>query len=152
MNKFELIKTELKKPEYLELVEAQNYPAIAVLLNQQPLKPNPKPQEKIPKPITLIDLFQQITPLEALEINKIPGMVDRLENVTEKNDRIKLQALFKTIQVLLGVDSQNKIQALMQQTILDPNYEAQIRVQSRAEELGIGLVTNEDIQACLILN
>jgi HAMP domain-containing protein len=48
-SRIEILRTELANTEYADLVTAQNYPAIANLLNNRPLIPNPDTQTEVPK-------------------------------------------------------------------------------------------------------
>ena len=144
-----ILESELLSPEYAELVKAQNYPAIANKLNKKELVDNPEKQQTIPKPLTLIELFQQITPAEALEIAKVPGIIDRIERAANENNRVGLQSLFFIIGSLLSNDSKIKIEALLKQTELDPNYQPTILGESRTEKLGIYPVTDINVQEVL---
>ncbi|ACC81135.1 hypothetical protein [Nostoc punctiforme] len=150
MSKITILRDELELSEYEQLVTAQNFPAIASLLNQKPLINNPVPQEKLPKQLTLVDLFQQgITPQEALETFKIPGLLDRIEMVINANDRINISILFEIVKTFISQNSKDNLTALLALTEPDPNWQAQIPGQSRAEELKIYPVNEQEVQEAL---
>jgi hypothetical protein len=149
MSRIEIIKQELEKPEYADLVTAQNYPAIALLMNAKPSISNPEPQQNIPKPLNILSLWQQITPQEALEVYKIPDLKSNIENAVDLNKRDSLEALIAIASLLVSEESKNKINALLAETIPDPNYKPFIEGQSIAQELGLELVFDFEIQAAL---
>lgn len=147
--KIDILAQELEKTEYADLVAAQNYPAIAARLNQKPLIDNPTPQGKIPKPINILDLFRCVTPQEGLEIYKIPNLKPDIDHAIAGNLRDNLTALLAIASEVISVESATKIQALLNEEISDPNHQSQILGQSRAEELDIYPVADEDVQAAL---
>ena len=149
MTKITIIRDELELSEYSVLVTAQNYPAIASLLNNKPLIDNPVPQEEIPKQLTLVDLFQSITPVEAVDIFKIPGLLDRIEGVVNANDRVNIGILFEIVKTFISQDSKDNLTALLALTEPDPNWQSQIPGLSRAEELNIYPVNEQEVQEAL---
>lgn len=151
MNKIEIIKTELQKPEYQELIIKQDYPRLAEILNKKPLIDNPESQKTISKPITTIGLWQQITPQEGLEIYKIPALKPDINEAVASGDRQSLQALLAIASQILSPESVAKIQTLFSQKIPDPSYKARIQGESVAESLGLGFVREDEIQAALNL-
>ncbi len=149
MTNIDILRTELENEQYEDLVTAQNYPAIATQLNFRPLIDNPVPQEQIPKQLTLVDLFQSITPQEAVETFKIPGLLDRIELVINANDRVNIAILFEIVKTYISQISQSNLTDLLAQTEPDPNWQAQILRTSRAEELGIYPVNEMQVQSAL---
>jgi hypothetical protein len=149
MNKITILRTELELPEYEQIVATQNYPAIATLLNNRPLINNPVPQEKIPKQLTLVDLFQAITPQESVDTFKIPGLLDRIENVVNANDRINIAILFEVVKTYISQNSKDNLANLLALTEPDPNWQSQIFGQSRSEELNIYPVNEQEVQEAL---
>lgn len=148
MTKFNIIKEELKKEEYKELIERQDYSAIANYINNKPLIDNPISVEKVPKPITLSELFECITPQEALEIYK-NGLKKDIEDATLTNNRTSLQLLFAISNISLSSNSAANVQNLLTQEIDDPNYLSQIKGQSIANLLNISDVVDAEIQGIL---
>lgn len=149
MNRIEIIKQELEKPEYLDLMEKQDYPALANMLNQKSTISNPEPQVQIPKPITTIDLWQRITPQEGLEIYKISKLKADIDAAIASNNRTSLAALFAITSQLISQTSKEKIESLLAETIPDPNYKSEIEGESIAEKLGLELVREDEIQSAL---
>lgn len=151
MNKLEKITQELQAPEYAELVEKQDYPAIASKLNQKPLIDNPEPQATVPKMLTTKDadiLFELLSEEEAQAIAMFPNMLERLTSSFSQNDRRMILQSYKIIKSKLTPENQAAIENYLNQTEPDPNYQPQIQGQSRAEVLGIS-VDEHDIQAAL---
>ncbi len=149
MTNIDILITELENEQYEDLVTAQNYPAIAAQLNLRPLIDNPLPQQDIPKQLTLVDLFQAITPEEAVETFKIPGLLDRIETVVNANDRVNIIILFAIVKTFISQNSQNNLTDLLAETEPDPSWQAQIIGTSRAEELGIHPVNEMQVQSAL---
>lgn len=148
-NKIEILRVELAKPEYDDLVAAQNYPAIAQLLNNKPLIPNPTPQETVWKCPTILELFGAITPTEAVELYKIPGLIADIRTSIDLRNKPNLEAYFSMVQSLVSPTSATNLQALLNATELDHSYQSQILGVSRAEELGIYPVSEVDVQGAL---
>jgi hypothetical protein len=146
----ELLKIELGKPEYLELVTAEDYPGLVNILNNKPLIDNPEPQQVISKPVTIIDLWQQITPQEGLEIYKISNLKPDIDNAIATNNLNNLQILLAIASQIISAESTQKLQALLLQTIPDPNYKSQMQGESVAEKLGF-LIGEAEIQSALNL-
>lgn len=150
--KLEILKQELAKPEYASLVnvEQQNYPAIAALLNNKPLIPNPIPQQQVPKQVTIEDVVGLVTSQERFVIAETKTY-DRILDAARQN---RFDWMLGNLQTLLsgGVISQGSYDAIVakfQETELDPNYQPQILGQSKAEELGIYPVSEIDVQGAL---
>lgn len=148
-NNIQIIKTELTNPSYASLITVQDYVGIANLLNQIPLIPNPVAQATVDKLPGILDLFGAIAPAEAVEIYKIPGLVQDIRTATETSNKAALQAYFVIASTLLSQQSQTAVQTLLNQTQPDPNYQSQISGQSRAEQLGIYPVSPSQIQEAL---
>lgn len=148
-NKTEILKTELAKPEYQELVALQNYPAIAQLLNNRQIAPNPTPQSDVWKCPTILEVFAAITPTEAIELYKIPGLVADIRMSLDSKNQANLEAYFLMVQSLISTESQANLQTLLTATEPDPKYQSQILEQSKAEELGIYPVSEIDVQGAL---
>ena len=151
MNRIETIRQELKNSKYLQLVTSQDYPALAFALNEKPLIKNPQPQKEIPKPITIMDLWINITPQEGLELYEIPGLKNDVEGAIASNNRNSLMALTAIAAQVISAESVKKIQALLAETILDPNYKTQVEGESLAEQFGLGFVEETEIQSALNL-
>jgi hypothetical protein len=149
MSRIEIIQQELEKTKYAELVAAQDYPGIALLLNEKSLIKNPEPQQDIPKPLQILDLWKQITTQEGLEIYKIPDLKANIENAVDLNKRDSLEALIAIASQLVSTESKSKIQTLLAETIPDPNYKPIIEGESIAQELGLNVVYDYEIQSAL---
>ncbi|WP_414755535.1 hypothetical protein [Anabaena sp. CCY 9910] len=148
MNKIEIIAQELTNSQYSELVTAQNYPAIANLLNAKPLIDNPTPQSNIPKPLSLDALYSCITREEGLQISQ-HNLLDRTERVANENNRPGLLLLVDMLDSILSTQSKTNIQNLIDEEILDPEYQPQIPGTSKAEELSIHSVRDWEVQLAL---
>ncbi|QLE42269.1 hypothetical protein FD723_18795 [Nostoc sp. C052] len=149
VNVIEILKSELAKSEYTALVQSQDYPAIASLLNKKPLIPNPVGQITVDKLPTILELFAAITPAEAIEIYKIPGLVADIRVAADSKNKASLQAYLVIVSGLLSQQSKDAVQILLNQTQLDPNYQSQIPGQSKAEQLGVYPVSPSQVQEAL---
>lgn len=145
----ELLRIELSKAKYSLLFAAQDYPALVDMLSLKPLIDNPEPQQVISKPVTIVELWQQITPQEGLEIYKIPNLKPDIDNAIATNNLNDLQILLAIASQVISSESVAKLQALLAQTILDPNYKPQIQGESIAESLGFEFIKESDVQSAL---
>lgn len=148
MSKINLIKQELQKSTYADLVTAQDYTQLADVLNQKPLIDNPEPQSDIYQPVTILELFQAVTSAEGLNIYQA-GIKPDIDHAVETKARNNLLALLEIAKQLISEESATNIENLMARTIPDPSYQSQILGRSIAEVGGYFPVTNSDIQAAL---
>jgi len=144
-----ILKTELANSQYQALVQAQDYPGLASQLNNRPLIANPTPQTAIPKIPGILDLFNAVTPAEAISIYQIPGLVQDIRNAITNGTLQDLQAYLTIAGGMLSANSKTAVSALLAQTQPDPNYQTQISSPSRAEVLGIYPVTPAQVQEAL---
>ncbi len=128
---------------------AQDYPAIAAALNARPQVENPSDRQKTPKAFTINDVFQAITPVEALDLYKIPGFRQDVERALAQNDRVGLQNYMMIASSLLSVESQVSLGALLSAEEDDPSWQATVTGDSIAMAQGWGRVTEHDVQAAL---
>lgn len=153
MDKIKIIIQELVDSKYKELIDKQDYPGLAKLLNTKPLIDNPDPVKQIPAQLKTIDFVNAVTAEELTLVLDVPGMLDNLRNAVNSRDIETLTTSFAIISKILGTNlsdaSKLNIQSLLTSTIDDPNYSAQIQGVSRAEELNIYPVFDSDIQAAL---
>jgi hypothetical protein len=151
MSKITILQTELESSEYTVLVSNQDYPAIANLLNNKPLIDNPEPQADVPTQLSLLALFEAITPLEGAEFfkNYNGSFINRIEQAVNANDRQNIEALFGIVKTFISQESQNNVTALLDLTEPDPNWQPQVLGQSRAEELDIYPVSAQEVQEAL---
>ncbi|MEH2067916.1 MAG: hypothetical protein V7K47_07070 [Nostoc sp.] len=149
MTDIDILRTELQSGQYASLVAAQNYPAIASVLNTKPLISNPAPQGQVPKQLSMENLFEAITPAEGLATFQYPGLLDRIELAVNNNDRPKIGIHFAMVKTFISLSSQTNLINLLAQTEPDPNWQSQIDGVSRAEELGIYPVNEMLVQSAL---
>lgn len=150
---YDVLKDEIMGSDYDALREAQNYQGIADALNQVPQIDNPTPQPNTPKRLTLSGVFAtivQATPTDVVKLKDIPGwVVDRTEEAMKANDRIQMANYLAICGGLLASTSKAALLALLGETEPDPSWSATIAGQSRAQELGLGVVAPVDIQKVL---
>lgn len=153
MDKIKIINQEIGNTLYKELVDKQDYPGLAKLLNTKPLIDNPNPVNQVPAQLKTIDFVNAVTAEELTLVLGIPGMLDNLRNAVNARDIETLTTSFAIISKILGDKlsdaSKLNIQTLLTSTIDDPNYPQQIQGLSRSEELGIYPVFDSDIQTAL---
>lgn len=140
---------------YAALVEAQDYPALAALVNERTLTslPNPAPQTQTPRRLTLNDLLAEVTAAEALAVMSLPNLPERIERAAALNDRTTLATLLGLLAGAGAISpaSGQNVSLLLAQTEPDPTWTASIEQTSpsRADVLGLGRVTEHDVQAAL---
>jgi hypothetical protein len=147
--KNEILKTELQNEQYADLVDSQDYQAIANQLNYQPLILNPLPQGKVWKCPEMLDLFGALTPGEALELYKIPNLVSDIRLSVDLRSKDNLMAYLMIVQGLISAESASKIQVLLEATEDDPGYQQYIKGESRSQQLGIYPVSSFEVQGVL---
>ncbi len=148
----EILRSEIKddpaKLGYAEL--GDDYPAIAALLNQRDEIENPTPQGQTPKRLSVLaDMFTAILPAEAFGLLSVPGLLDRIERAVEQNNRPAMTALFTIISFQLTQGSRNAITSKLAETEPDPAWSPTVTQPSRAEALGLPVVSEHDVQAVL---
>ncbi len=150
---YETLKTEINQPTYADIRESQNYPAIAAQLNARISISNPSPQQQTPKRLTLAGIFAVIAtaaPADVAKLAAIPGwIVERVETALAANDRATMQNYLAIVSTGLSSASKAALQQLLAETEADPSWQATVAGQSRAEELGLGVVTASDVQRVL---
>ena len=134
-------------PELLAL--KQNYPAIAGVLNARPWRENPVMRTKTLKRRTINEIFQAITPAEALELYKIPNFRADVERALASGDEVGLQNYLMIASSLLSVGSLAALGELLQETEDDPTWTETMAGDSIAMERGWGRGTEHDVQAAL---
>lgn len=127
----------------------QDYPAIAAALNARPQVENPAERQRTPKAFTINDVFQAITPVEALDLYKIPNFRQDVERALVQNDRVGIQNYMLIASGLLSAESQLALGALLVAEEDDPTWQATVAGDSLAMERGWGRVTEHDVQAAL---
>lgn len=148
-NRINILKTELQKSTYADLIVQQNYPAIASILNNAPLIPNPLQQSMIWNCPSILELFAAITPNEALQIYQIPNFVADIRMAIDQSAKDSLFAYLEMAKTLISETSRNKLENLLGMEQPDPNYQPQILGRSIAETLGIYPVSESEIQEAL---
>ena len=141
-----ILQDELKKPEYADLT----YQAIANLLNEKPLIPNPVPPQQVQRFPNIIELLEAVTVQERVAITSIPTLFTTIQNAVRGRDAESLAACKLIADGLLSEESRGAIAPLLSQTEPDPNYQNQIQGQSKAELLGIYPVTAAQVQEVLV--
>ena len=149
-SRIEILRTELANTEYADLVTAQNYPAIANLLNNRPLIANPDTQTEVPKIPTIEEVATLVSPQEAFAVSETKTYDRVLDALQQRN----LTWIIGNTQTLLagGVLSQSSYDAIiakLEETEPDPSYQSQIPGQSRAEDLGVYPVSASQVQEAL---
>ena len=147
--KAEILKTELENEQYADLIDLQDYQAIADQLNHQPMTLNPLPQGRVWKCPEMLDLFGALTPGEALELYKIPNLVSDIRLSVDLKSKDNLMAYLMIVQGLISPESAGKIQSLLEATEDDPGYQQYIKSESRAQQLGIYPVSSFEVQGAL---
>jgi hypothetical protein len=148
-----ILSGELESPEYKELIEKQDYPAISALLNERPQIPNPDERPEMSKRLTLTRVFGAAfaaDPAGTLNaVAKFAPMLDMAERAVHANDREAMQVHLAIFGSQMSVAAQQALGALLTETEPDPAWLEKVSGESRAEALGLPSVTAADVQAVL---
>lgn len=116
-------------------------------LNQKEWIDNPTPQHPVPKIPTLKELRESVLFSESLEFLKLPEFMHRLEGAFERGILEDIEFYYQLAKEsnLLSEDTKNKLDSLMNQTIPDPNWQAQLYI-SPAELAGFGVILVNEVE------
>ena len=135
------------------LVKAQDYPAIADVLNAPTTIANPvavAPQ--VPTQATLKQIMALVPAAEMVAVYKtMPQLIPDLRNAIDTGDR-DYQAMLLTIAATATVISEatiTKLQTLLATTQPDPAWSATVAGPSLAAAAGLGVVTPAMVQKAL---
>ena len=152
---FEILKNELSKEKYKLLKDSQNYEEIAKLLNESKLIDNPTQQSFVPKRFTLSSIFAEIakvSPSDVLKLGDIAGwVIDGTKTALESNNRNEMANYLAICSGKLSAESKAKLQSLLLETEVDPNWQSKISTRSISQELGLGFVSKVDVQTVINL-
>lgn len=152
------LRDELQQPDYAAFVAAQDYPAIAAMLNERPQVENPESQQQTPKRLTLTQVFGAavaIDPAGVLNaVEKFGPLLSMAEAAVNLNDRPAMLVHMQIFGSQMSQEAQQALGALLSETEPDPNWQETVSGQSRAEALGLlstgsSTVTSADVQGVL---
>lgn len=153
MNKEQLtiLAKELEKSDYVTY--GQDYPAIAVVLNERPAVANPTPQGITPRQLNLSEFFRAaaaVDPAGAMTaIGTFAPLMSMVQTAISNNDRMSMQDYLAIFSSILNDGADAALLALFAQTELDPSWQATITDDSIAMSLGLPTITEMDVQLCL---
>jgi hypothetical protein len=141
MNKQEWLQTQIAKFPELSARE------LTALLNQKEWIDNPQPQQQVPKIPTLKELRESILFSETLEFLKLPEFMHRLEGAFDQRDLHDINYYYQLAKEsnLLSEETKAKLDSLMNQTIPDPNWQAQLYI-SPASSAGFGVILVNEVE------
>lgn len=141
MNKQEWLQSQIAKFPGLSARE------LVAKLNQQEWTPNPNSQQQIPKIPTLKELRESVLFTESLEFLKLPEFMHRLEGAFEQGNLQDINYYYQLAKEsnLLSEETKARLDLLMNQTIPDPNWQAQIYI-SPAELAGFGVILVNEVE------
>jgi len=140
------LRTDPQSVGYASLLADQEYTAIAALLNDRPLVDNPDAQPTIAARITWDDFLDTLEPEDVLVVYAYGSLPDDIQAALSANNRTLLGAYWRGLKTALTAASVSAVQAKLQDTEPDPDWEAQIPGDSRAAVLGLPRVTGADVQ------
>lgn len=143
----EILALELEKPEYAEMMAAQNYRGVADMLNAPTFTENTEPPTHLPRRISVEDFVTAIKPGERVTVFQNKGLIDEYKAALAANNRRYSRKLWAGIKTLVSAESVAAVDALLDAQEPDPNYVTQIPGPSIAGALGLPLITPEDVQA-----
>mgnify|MGYP000932926785 FL=1 len=139
---------ELRKPEYTAALKARQFAAIATAINAPRTVPNPDTTPRdVPIRLTLKLVMGNVPAAEMVKAYALPGFVADVKTAIDNQDREYLAVLLNIAVAAqaIGQDTATKLQPLLTatETVTPPET---IDAPSLAEELGIGVVTADDVQ------
>jgi hypothetical protein len=144
----EILAAELALPQYAEAMSQQDYEGIAATLNAQPMIPNPTPQPQRDKFIDEETFVKTLKPQEIVTCYGQNGaLVEEYRQSLQQNDRKITRQYWRGLKTLLSAETVTALEAMHDQKEPDPTWAAQIPGPSRADELGLPVVTAADVQA-----
>lgn len=138
---------EIQTGAYADL--GDNYPAIAARLNAQPEIPNPEPHGMTPLCVTYTDILGCLTPDERLTLYERGGLVAELQACCTRERQSELPQVLTVAQPLWCAATQQAIVALLTTTEPDPDWQPMIAGPSRAQQIGLPVVRDMDVQSVM---
>ena len=147
MNRQQWLQTQITKFPELSARE------LVALLNQKEWIDNPNSQQQVPKIPTLKELRESVLFSESLEFLKLPEFMHRLESAVSQGNLEDIAYYYQLAKEsnLLSEQTKAKLDLLMNQTIPDPNWQAQLYI-SPAELVGFGVILVNEVEEFLINN
>jgi len=142
-----VLAAELADARYSALLAAQDYEAIAALLNVQPDIANPQPRPNVPQRFTWDTFIDLLTPQEVLGMYGYGNFAADLRRALESNDQVELVALWRGAKTALAAATVTKVETEFNKTQPDPDWQATVLGPSRATELGLPRILPQDVQA-----
>lgn len=144
-----VLAAELANAAYTDLLQNQEYEAIAALLNVQPEVPNPVPQGTKPRRVPFEEFIQVLKPVDvALLYQEAPTWPDEHRRYQQAGDNATARKLWNGIKRLaFDAATVTAIDALQGATEPDPDWTPTILGPSRATALGLPRVLPSDVQA-----
>ncbi len=127
----------------------QDYPAITARLNARTDVPNPARQDNIPRRLKWGEVLAVMTVDERLALYERPAIQQESRDAIVGADRESITDLQPILGKILSVETQTRLNTLLAETERDPSWTATIPGDSRATSLGLGYVTDSDIQAVM---
>jgi hypothetical protein len=141
MNRQQWLQTQITKFPELSARE------LVALLNQKEWIDNPNSQQQVPKIPTLKELRESVLFSESLEFLKLPEFMHRLESAVSQGNLEDIAYYYQLAKEsnLLSEQTKAKLDLLMNQTIPDPNWQAQLYI-SPAELVGFEVILVNEVE------
>lgn len=140
------LRNDPKKRGYAALMDAQEYTAIAALLNDRPMVDNLEEQPAVWKLISWDEFLEALDPADVLVVYSYGRLSDDIQSALSANNRTILGAYWRGLKTVLSAESVAAVQAEMQETEPDPNWSATVLGKSRAMTLELPRVAGADVQ------
>lgn len=143
----QILRTEIQKPEYAANLTARNFSAVAATLNARTSYPNPVPRPQVPATFTWATFITLLTPAQVWGAYNTGGQIfEHLRSALE-NDRVaERNALWAAIKTQLPAQTITAVETAFSQTVPDPDWEPTLLHPSIAMNLGLPVVTAQDVQ------
>jgi len=142
-----ILVNELKSVRYANLLAAQDYEAIAALINDRPMVDNPVAQPTVAKRLTVEQFVTALKPAERVTVFDHGALVQEYKDSLAAGNRVYSKKLWTALKSLVSAESVTAVDALLDATELDPNWAAQVAGDSIAMTLGLPRVEPRDVQA-----
>lgn len=137
---------ELGKPDYSELLQAQDYAGIVDVLNAQASVPNPEQQTNTPKRISWSEFITALEPADVVVLYSYTWVGDLRSAITE-NDRTIAAAIWRGLTTVITAASRTAVLAKLNATEPNPDWTPTVLEPSIAMTLGLPFVTMDDVQS-----
>ncbi|KKN74832.1 hypothetical protein LCGC14_0387250 [marine sediment metagenome] len=146
IKQFARLAAELNDVAYAELLTAREYDTVAGLLNERESIPNPVARTNTLKQFTWPTFMDKLLPTDIPVMFDFGQLAPDLRAALENNERGLMLSLWRGLATVLDAASVTAVTTAFQETEPDPLWTATVLLPSRAMELGLPLVNEQDVE------